>query len=366
MPESTQLSSAPLLQVRNLRTEFRMGPMVNPAVDGVSFSIFPGQTLALVGESGCGKSVSALSMLRLVPDPPGKITGGEILLEGRDLLKISEAEMRKVRGGRIAMIFQEPMTSLNPVFTVGDQILEAIQLHQKVSPHEALAIAEQSLQRVGVADAKQRLRSYPHQMSGGMKQRVMIAMALACNPSLLIADEPTTALDVTIQAQILELLLEIQAATGMAVLLITHDLGIVAENADVVAIMYAGRIVEFADVYELFSNPLHPYTRGLLGCVPQLGHEHELLATIPGSVPAPRDWPRGCRFEPRCTYCQDAARAACQATLPLLRQVGPAHWVATFSAPGYATAAETLPELAFRRNKVPMMPAGPAAGAASL
>lgn len=349
MTDAVKNSPSPLLQVRGLCTGFRAGRMVIPAVDNVGFSIFPGQTMALVGESGCGKSVSALSILRLVPDPPGQINAGSILLEGRDLLKFSESQMRKVRGGRIAMIFQEPMTSLNPVFTIGDQIIEAIQLHQKVSMAKAIEIAEQALDRVGVADAARRLRDYPHQMSGGMKQRVMIAMALACNPSLLIADEPTTALDVTIQAQILELLHEIQVATGMAVLLITHDLGIVAENADVVGIMYAGRIVEFADVYELFANPLHPYTRGLLGCVPQLGHEHEILPTIPGSVPAPLNWPVGCRFEPRCTYCQADARQACRAGLPPLREVAPGHWVATFSAPNFASAPESAPELAFRR-----------------
>lgn len=350
MTDAAPTSLKPLLQVRGLCTQFRAGIALIPAVDEVSFSIFPGQTMALVGESGCGKSVSALSILRLVPNPPGQISAGSIMLDGRDLLKISEPEMRKVRGGRIAMIFQEPMTSLNPVFTVGDQIIEAIQLHQKVSMAQAIALAQQALQRVGVADAGRRLRDYPHQMSGGMKQRVMIAMALACNPSLLIADEPTTALDVTIQAQILELLHGIQAASGMAVLLITHDLGIVAENADVVGIMYAGRIVEFADVYELFANPLHPYTRGLLGCVPRLGQQHELLPTIPGSVPTPLNWPAGCRFEPRCTYCQGEARQACRAGLPPLRQVAPGHWVATFSAPNFAGARESAPELPFRRT----------------
>ncbi len=350
MAQAAENSPSPLLQVRGLCTGFRAGRTVIPAVDGVSFSVFPGQTMALVGESGCGKSVSALSILRLIPDPPGHISGGSILLEGRDLLKLSEAEMRKVRGGRIAMIFQEPMTSLNPVFTIGDQIIEAIQLHQKVSMEKAISIARQALERVGVADAGRRLRDYPHQMSGGMKQRVMIAMALACNPSLLIADEPTTALDVTIQAQILELLHEIQVASGMAVLLITHDLGIVAENADVVGIMYAGRIVEFADVYELFANPLHPYTRGLLGCVPQLGHEHEILPTISGAVPAPLNWPAGCRFEPRCTHCQGDARQACRANLPPLREVLPGHWVATFSAPNFDSSQESAPELAFRRT----------------
>lgn len=346
---------SPLLSVSNLITRFSTPAGMFNAVDGLSFSIYPGQTLALVGESGCGKSVTALSIMRLVSDP-GRIMGGRVYMEDRDLLSITESQMRQVRGGKIAMIFQEPMTSLNPVFTIGFQIMEAIQLHQKVSNAEAMAIAEKALARVGVADAGRRLHDYPHQMSGGMKQRVMIAMALACNPSLLIADEPTTALDVTIQAQILELLNAIQAATNMAVLLITHDLGLVAENADVVAIMYAGRIVEFTTVRELFANPLHPYTRGLLGCVPQLGHEHEILPTIPGSVPAPLNWPVGCRFEPRCTYCQGDARQACRAGLPPLREVAPGHWVATFSAANFASAPESAPELPFRR-------AGQAAGA---
>ncbi|MGC8623948.1 MAG: ABC transporter ATP-binding protein [Phycisphaerae bacterium] len=338
----------PLLSVRNLITRFDTSAGMFNAVDGLSFSIYPGQMLALVGESGCGKSVTALSLMRLVTDP-GRIIGGQVHMENRDLLSITESQMRRVRGGKIAMIFQEPMTSLNPVFTIGFQIIEAIQLHQKVSNAEAIAIAEKSLARVGVADAGRRLRDYPHQMSGGMKQRVMIAMALVCNPSLLIADEPTTALDVTIQAQILELLNEVRAATNMAVLLITHDLGIVAENADIVAIMYAGRIVEFATVGELFVNPLHPYTRGLLACVPRLGHAHERLPAIPGTVPSPLDWPPGCRFEPRCTHCQGPARERCRREMPPLKEVSPGHWVATFSAVGFDGAAATPPTSAFRR-----------------
>ena len=349
MVENLNHSDGPLLRVRDLKTEFRADSGAIPAVDGVSFSIFPGQTLALVGESGCGKSVTALSLLRLV-DSPGRITSGCILLEGSDLLKLSEPAMRKIRGGRIAMIFQEPMASLNPVFTIGDQILEAILLHQKVSVRQAIDIATESLRRVGIADPAHRLREFPHQMSGGMKQRVMIAMALACRPSLLIADEPTTALDVTIQAQILELLRELQQNTGMAIMLITHDLGIVAENADVVAMMYAGRIVEVADVYELFDHPMHPYTQGLLECVPQLGQDHDRLQTIPGAVPSPRDWPAGCRFEPRCTICAGEARAQCRRAMPPLKEVRPGHWVATFQAPGYDRAPQNEPVLAFRRD----------------
>ena len=342
----------PLLRVRQLITRFDTPAGIFNAVDGISFSIYPGQTLALVGESGCGKSVTALSLMRLITEP-GRIVGGQIIMDNRDLLSITESQMRRVRGGKIAMIFQEPMTSLNPVFTIGFQIVEAIQLHQKVSNSQAISIAETALRRVGVADAGRRLRDYPHQMSGGMKQRVMIAMALACNPSLLIADEPTTALDVTIQAQILELLGEVRAATNMAVLLITHDLGIVAENADIVAIMYAGRIVEFATVHELFANPLHPYTRGLLACVPRLSHEHDRLPAIPGTVPSPLDWPQGCRFEPRCTHCQGVARDRCRQGMPPLNEVSPGHWVATFSAAGFDGAPGSEPALAFRRSEKP-------------
>jgi oligopeptide/dipeptide ABC transporter ATP-binding protein len=352
MQQSVHASDQPLLSVRNLITRFDTPAGVFNAVDGISFSIYPGQTMALVGESGCGKSVTALSLMRLITEP-GRIVGGQVIMENRDLLSITESQMRRVRGGKIAMIFQEPMTSLNPVFTIGFQIVEAIQLHQKVSTSQAVSIAETALRRVGVADAGRRLRDYPHQMSGGMKQRVMIAMALACNPSLLIADEPTTALDVTIQAQILELLGEVRAATNMAVLLITHDLGIVAENADIVAIMYAGRIVEFATVHELFGNPLHPYTRGLLACVPRLSHEHERLPAIPGTVPSPLDWPSGCRFEPRCTHCQGPARGRCKQGMPPLNEVSPGHWVATFSAPGFDGAPGTEPALAFRRSEKP-------------
>ena len=352
MPPQTSAPTAPLLEVRNLHTEFRTTGAPIPAVDGVSFSIYPGQTMALVGESGCGKSVSAMSILRLIPQPPGKITAGEIIYQDRDLLQLPEKEMQKIRGGRIAMIFQEPMTSLNPVFSVGEQILEAIHLHQKVSSADAVDIAVDSLKRVGVADPGRRLHEFPHQMSGGMKQRIMIAMALACKPDLLIADEPTTALDVTIQAQILELLAELRQSTGMALLLITHDLGVVAENADTVAIMYAGRIVEFADVFDLFERPQHPYTQGLLHCLPRLGHNAETLATIPGTVPAPGTWTDSCRFEPRCTVCDTTARERCKAKMPELREVFPGHWTASHHAANYMTAAAGKPQLNFYRKPI--------------
>jgi oligopeptide/dipeptide ABC transporter ATP-binding protein len=304
-----------------------------------------------------------MSIMRLLQSPPALFAGGRILYKGNDLLRVSEKEMQRIRGGEIAMIFQEPMTSLNPVFTIGDQIVEAIQLHQDAarrSTAKALEIAEHALRRVGISEPRRRLSEYPHQMSGGMKQRIMIAMALACEPSVLIADEPTTALDVTIQAQILELMRELQTSTGMGILLITHDLGVVAENADVVAVMYAGKIVEYADVYELFSNPLHPYTRGLLACVPKLGIDaHQAgadgtpgggrLFTIPGMVPSPTRYPQGCRFAARCTECQGDIRRKEEQAQPELREVIPQHWVATWNAPNYEAAQATEPSLSFRR-----------------
>ncbi len=338
----------PLLAVQNLHTQFATAAGPARAVDGVSFTLFPRQTLAIVGESGCGKSVTSLSILRLV-GVPGKIVSGSIAYRGRELTTLSERQMREIRGGEIAMIFQEPMTSLNPVFTVGDQILEAINLHQKATFTEALAIAREALARVGISDPDRRLGEFPHQMSGGMKQRVMIAMALACNPSVLIADEPTTALDVTIQAQILELLRSLQQSAGMGILFITHDLGVVAENADVVAIMYAGQIVEYADVFELFDHPLHPYTQGLLACVPTLGNVRERLFTIRGSVPSPTAYGAGCRFLPRCTVCAGPARDRCEKENPTLREVRAGHWVACHSADGYVNARATIPRLTFRR-----------------
>src|SRR5687768_17321392 len=289
-----------LLEIQDLNVAFETSRGDLRPVRDVSINIDPGQTVAVVGESGCGKSVTALSVLRLIPSPPGKVLGGQILFEGRDLLGLSEREMRSVRGKDIAMIFQEPMTSLNPVYTIGDQIVEAVTLHQHVGTKQAYEIAEQSLRDVGIADPGRRLHEYPHQMSGGMRQRVMIAMALSCKPKLLIADEPTTALDVTIQAQILELLRKLQRETGMAILLITHDLGVVAENADVVGVMYASRIVEFATVEELFDKPQHPYTEGLFKSIPKLHGNVERLDTIPGTVPNPARFPPGCKFHPRC------------------------------------------------------------------
>jgi len=351
-PASITSPESPLLEVTNLQTYFGTEDGVARAVDGVSFTLFPRQTLALVGESGCGKSVTSMSILRLVQTPPGRYAGGSIRYRGRELLNLPDKEMQKVRGGQIAMIFQEPMTSLNPVFTIGDQIIEAIGLHQKVDGAQAVAIAQHALQRVGISDPARRLQEYPHQMSGGMKQRVMIAMALACQPQVLIADEPTTALDVTIQAQILELLRDLQESSQMGILLITHDLGVVAENADVVAVMYAGKIVEYATVYELFDHPLHPYTKGLLACVPRLGKEGQRLFTIPGQVPSPLQYPLGCRFAARCTECQGAVRERELRENPPLREVAPGHWMATWSAPGFADAKETMPSLSFRRPRV--------------
>jgi len=309
----------PLLSVRNLVTEFRTDEGALRAVDDVSFDIPAGGTLGVVGESGCGKSVTSLSILRLI-QAPGRVASGEILFEGRDLLKVSEEEMRKVRGARIAMIFQEPMSSLNPVYTVGDQIIESVVLHQKRSRRDAWARAVELLTLVGIPSPAERAHAYPHQLSGGMRQRVMIAMALACEPRLLIADEPTTALDVTIQAQILELLSELRARLGMAVMLITHDLGLVAEFAEEVVVMYAGRVVERGSVRALFQGPLHPYARGLLRSVPSYGDNSRAhrLPTIPGVVPDLRHLPSGCRFRDRCERAFDR----CAAEEPALRDRG--------------------------------------------
>ncbi|MBC7782350.1 MAG: ABC transporter ATP-binding protein, partial [Burkholderiales bacterium] len=317
------------------------------AVNNSSFSVFPGQTLALVGESGCGKSVTAMSVLRLLPTPPAKYLGGRIVFEGRDLLALKESEMRQVRGRDIAMIFQEPMTSLNPVYTIGDQIVEAVTLHQHVGRREAYNIAETALGDVGINDPARRLGEYPHQLSGGMRQRVMIAMALSCKPKLLIADEPTTALDVTIQAQILELLRKLQNEAGMAILLITHDLGVVAENADTVAVMYASRIVEVASVEPLFDRPQHPYTQGLLRSVPKLGQKVGRLETIAGTVPSPARFPSGCKFHPRCPAMQGDTK--CRDVEPDLREVLPGHWAACHHVPGYEQSPLTMPTIEGRR-----------------
>jgi len=292
--------SEPLLQVQDLQTHFFTDDGVVRAVDGVSFDVRPGETLAIVGESGSGKSVTALSILRLVAEPPGRIVGGRILFKGGDLAKLKPAEMRRIRGNAISMIFQEPMTSLNPVYTCGDQIMEALILHEKLDKDAARTRAIEMLQRVGIPAPEQRVDEYPHQMSGGMRQRVMIAMALACRPAILIADEPTTALDVTIQAQILDLLGTLQKEFGMAVLLITHDLGVVAETAHRVAVMYAGQVVEYCTVEQAFARPLHPYTAGLQASLPKLGEKQDRLRVIPGNVPNPVRFPKGCRFHPRC------------------------------------------------------------------
>ena len=294
-----------LLEVRNLQTHFPTRAGLVRAVDGVSFHLDRGELLGLVGESGCGKSITALSVMRLV-GPPGKIVNGEILFDGKDLLKLSDADMREMRGDDIAMIFQDPMTSLNPVFTVGEQISEALRLHRKLSKKQARQATIEAMREVAIPDPARRVDDYPHQLSGGMRQRVMIAMALACNPKLLIADEPTTALDVTIQAQILELLDDLRKQRELAVLLITHDLGVVAEVADRVAVMYTGRIVEESPVDELFARPKHPYTEGLLRSVPKLTStdivRKERLETIEGVVPRPTDLPPGCHFAPRCPH----------------------------------------------------------------
>jgi oligopeptide/dipeptide ABC transporter ATP-binding protein len=313
-----------LLQIRDLRTSFFTSDGEIRAVDGVTFDIEDGKTVGLVGESGCGKSVTALSVMRLLPKGTGRVVGGEILYRGQDLAQLSEDEMRHIRGNEISMIFQEPMTSLNPVFTVGEQIEEAVRLHQGANKREARERAVEMLRLVKIAEPQKRLRDYPHQLSGGMRQRVMIAMALSCNPTLLMADEPTTALDVTIQAQILELIAELQEKLGMAVLLITHDLGVVAEQADDVAVMYAGKIVERAKPQLIFSRPMHPYTIGLMNSVPGVGGRKERLEAIPGIVPSPLAWPSGCRFRDRCARADDR----CAEGQPALKQVEPNHWVA--------------------------------------
>ena len=330
-----------LLTVRDLRTYFRTEDGLVKAVDGVSFRIRRGETFALVGESGCGKSVTAYSILRLVPAPPGEIVGGSVQLNGRELLGLSEREMRDVRGAKISMIFQEPMSSLNPVFTCGSQIVEAIRLHRRVSGREARYLAIELLDKVGISEPAQRFGEYPHQLSGGMRQRAMIAMALSCDPELLIADEPTTALDVTIQAQILRLLKQLQADRGLSIMLITHDLAVVAEVAEVVAVMYASKIVELTGEDRLFSRPLHPYTQGLFRSLPRLGQKRTRLETISGVVPNPVSFPPGCKFHPRCQIGGGLQR--CRTREPALKEVAPGHWCACWECPGYAGARETDP-----------------------
>ena len=319
------------LDVKDLQTWFYTRQGIVKAVDGVSFNLRKGETLGIVGESGCGKSITALSVMRLVPDPPGRIIGGRVTLDGRDLLDLDEAEMRLVRGNDISMIFQEPMTSLNPVLTIGYQIAEALILHRDMSRTEALSRAVEMLDMMRIPEPAQRAREYPHQLSGGMRQRAMIAMALACNPKVLIADEPTTALDVTIQAQILDLIVRLQQELGTAVILITHDLGVVAETTQRIIVMYAGRKVEEADVVPLFSNPMHPYTHGLMASVPRLaimsGEDAaaaERLEEIPGIVPPLNDLPPGCAFAPRCRFADDR----CRAEYPPYLEKQPGHWAA--------------------------------------
>ncbi len=318
-----------LLEVRGLRTHFHTDRGLFRAVDGIDFSVGRGRTVGLVGESGCGKSVTSLSVMGLVASPPGQVEADAILFKGRDVLGLSPDERRRLRGGKMSMIFQEPMTSLNPVHTIGQQIVEAILAHTQLSPQAAKARAVEMLELVRIPSAKQRVDDYPHLLSGGMRQRVMIAMALSCEPALLIADEPTTALDVTIQAQILDLLQDLQRRLGMAMLIITHDLGVIAEIADEVVVMYAGKIVESAPVDALFADPQHPYTIGLLGSIPRIEVDRERLSTIEGSVPSPNNQPKGCRFAPRCPF----ADPRCHVEPPPLRDLGPAHRVACWKAP---------------------------------
>jgi len=317
----------PLLEIRDLRTHFHTEEGVVRAVDGVSFAIARGETLGVVGESGCGKSVTAMSILQLNPVPPTVYEGGQILFRGQDLLTLPEAGLRKVRGNEIAMIFQEPMTSLNPVFTVGEQIAEAIRLHEGLGRREAMAKTVDMLKLVHIPNAERRVKEYPHQLSGGMRQRIMIAMALSCNPKLLIADEPTTALDVTIQAQILDLLNELKSKLRMAVMLITHDMGVIAETAQRVVVMYAAKVAEEAPVADLFKEPLHPYTQGLLRSIPRIdlaATSRRRLETIPGTVPTLRgDIAPGCRFAPRCPF----VKSVCTEKDPVLKEVKPGHKV---------------------------------------
>lgn len=312
-----------LLEVNNLKTYFFTEEGVVPATDGLSFTLDKGETLAIVGESGCGKSVTSLSILRIFPSPPGKIVDGEILYNGENLLEKSEKEMRKIRGNEISMIFQEPLTSLNPVFTLGHQITESLRMHQGMNKKQAREKTIEMLKLVGIANPEKTIDNFPHQLSGGMRQRVMIAMALACNPKILIADEPTTALDVTIQAQILELLNDIKTQTDTAIILITHDLGIVAQIAQNVIVMYAGQAVEYADVRTIFKNPLHPYTTGLLKSIPVLGEERDTLYSIKGSIPSPKDYPKGCRFYSRC----EDAFEKCAEIPPEVVEISPGHKV---------------------------------------
>jgi peptide/nickel transport system ATP-binding protein/oligopeptide transport system ATP-binding protein len=313
-----------LLDVRDLTTSFRTGSGEVTAVENVSFSLDKGEILGIVGESGSGKSVTALAVMGLLPRPAGRVLGGSIVFEGQDLLKLSDRQMQRLRGPGIAMVFQEPMTSLNPVFTIGEQIMETIRAHETLSQQASFARAVDMLDKVGIASAASRMTDYPHQLSGGQRQRVMLAIALVCRPRLLIADEPTTALDVTIQAQILELLMDLRDELGMAIMMITHNMGVIAETADRVQVMYAGRVVEQAPVDRLFDRPLHPYTSGLLSCVPTLEQETDRLIAIPGNLPEPSRRPGGCRFSARCVH----AIPACGEAIPKLESFEPQHMAA--------------------------------------
>ena len=370
-PELAPPRTTPLLEVADLAVSFANsagGPRIQ-AVAGASMTVHPNQTLAVVGESGCGKSVTAMSTMQLIPRPPGNYDRGSILFEGRDLLSLGEREMLKVRGGQIAMIFQEPMTSLNPVYTIGDQIVEAVLLHQNVGMDEAWKIAIRALIDVGIPKAEERMRAYPHQFSGGMRQRVMIAMALACQPKLLLADEPTTALDVTIQAQILELLRDLQRNRGMGIMLITHNLGVVAENADVVCVMYAGRVVEYARVFELFDNPLHPYTRGLFNSIPLLKHRKHRLTTVEEIVQDPAQFKIALPSTPASDsahkhvgdvsalvpWWPDPPRDVRPTTVAgrdeyALVQVSPTRWVGCFNTRFVEDHPSARPDLDYRRT----------------
>ncbi len=316
----------PLLRIQNLKTYFYTEDGIVKAVDGVDLEVYPGEVLGLVGESGCGKSVTSLSIMRLIA-PPGKIVEGEIWFDGQNLLSLPEKQMIAIRGNRISMIFQQPQTALNPVFKVGDQIVEVLQIHRQMDRKTAWERAVEMLRLVGIPDPERRAQAYPHELSGGMAQRVMIAMALACEPALLIADEPTTALDVTIQAQILDLMRNLRQQINTAIILITHDLGVVAEMAERVAVMYAGQIVEQADVNTLFDTPLHPYTQGLLESIPVLGEFKERLAVIPGSVPNLINLPPGCRFAPRCQARVKYSLKICEQEMPALQEIVPGHRV---------------------------------------
>jgi len=353
--------SQPIIRISDLAVSFDngKGPRIQ-AVDGVRMSVYPGQTLAVVGESGCGKSVTALSTLKLIPSPPGRVDRGSIEFARRDgqrsnLLELDDRAMRDIRGNDIAMIFQEPMTSLNPVFSIGDQIVEAIELHQNVGHAEARSIAMEAMADVGIPDPASRLKAYPHQFSGGMRQRVMIAMALACTPRLLLADEPTTALDVTIQAQILELLAQLKESHTMAIMLITHDLGVVAQNADIVCVMYAGRVVEYARVDHLFANPLHPYTRGLLECIPKIGDRTDRLVTIQSTIERDGEFEKlpgeGVRpWWPWHDPPADLAPNAGPAGDYVLEEIRSGHWVGLWRTAALADAEETFPDLTWTRS----------------